>query len=187
LGLRDDELGGRIAPWLRRDETVLDLGGGSGSVSGWLGDRVGIVPTLAELKDYPNRRHDMVFIRLPDPLAVPVQDDSFDAVMVVFVLHHLAEAADQEKLIDEAVRISRRRIVIMEDTPGNQLDLALTKGWDWFLNRWMNVPTPFTFRSPASWASSFERRGLSIVRREGYRGTWPIMKMVPQTLFVLDK
>src|SRR5919204_61924 len=75
------------------------------------------------------------FLALQDPFSVPVQDGSFDVVMLLFVFHHVEGWEDQERLLDEAVRIARRRIVVMEDTPGTRTDLLFNKGWDWILNR----------------------------------------------------
>src|SRR5439155_19361384 len=122
-----------------------------------------------------------------DPFRVPVEEGSFDVVMLLFVFHHVDTFEDQERLLDEAVRIARRRLVIMEDTPQTGLDRVCNKAWDWLLNRRHRVPCPFTFRSSEDWVDLFKGRDLSIAHTESYRPMWPTLKMYPHSLFVLDR
>jgi SAM-dependent methyltransferase len=185
--LRENEVGNKVAPWLERGQTLLDLGAGTGYISRWLRDRAGIEPTLTDVVDYDNREKDLPFVRLDDPFRVPVTDASFDVVMLLFVFHHIDRYEDQEVLLDEAMRIARRRIVVLEDTPGNGLDLLFNKGWDWLLNRRHHVPTPFTFRSAEDWTGLFKEKSLSVVHVETYRPMWPSLKTYPHSLFVLDR
>jgi SAM-dependent methyltransferase len=185
--LRENEVGSKIAPWLERGQTVLDLGAGTGFISRWLLDRVGVDPTLTDVVDYHNRARGLPFIRLEDPYRVPVADRSFDAVIMLFVLHHVARREDQERLLDEAIRIARNRVVIMEDTPGGRLDRLLNTGWDWLLNQRHRVSTPFTFRSSEEWTRGFKERDLAIVHAGTFRPMWPTLKTYPQSLFVLDR
>jgi SAM-dependent methyltransferase len=185
--LRENAVGFKIAPWLERGQTMLDLGAGTGFISRWLRDRVGVQPTLTDVVDYGNRAKDLPFLQQGDPFRVPVEDGSFDAVMMLFVFHHLDRYEDQGPLLDEAVRIALHRLVIMEDTPENRLDLMFNKAWDWTLNIRHGVPTPFTFRSPDGWARAFKERDLSIAHAETYRPLWPSLKTYPHSLFVLDR
>jgi hypothetical protein len=95
--------------------------------------------------------------------------------------------ADQERLLDEALRITRRRLIILEDTPENRLDLMFNKGWDWLLNRRHRVPAPFTFRNVNGWLRLFKERDLSIVHTESYRAMWPTFRTYTHSVFVLDR
>src|SRR5436190_13102416 len=122
--LRENEVGEKIAPYLERGSTLLDLGAGTGYISRWLSERTAVEPTLTDVVSYHNRAKDLPFLRLDDPFRVPVGDGSFDVVMLLFVFHHVDSHDDQERLLDEAVRIARSRLVIMEDTPENGLDLV---------------------------------------------------------------
>ena len=176
-----------MAPWLDRGQSVLDLGAGTGYISRWLRDRTGVRPTLADVIEYGNRDRTLPFIELDDPFAVPVGDASFDAVMLLFVLHHVASHEDQDRVLDEAVRIARSRVIVLEDTPRTRLELALNKGWDYVLNLRHGVPTPFTFRGAEEWTQAFKERDLSIVSVETYRPRWPTLMTYPHTLFVLDR
>jgi len=185
--LRENEVGNRVGPWLARGQSVLDLGGGTGFISRWLRDRVGVRPTLSDVVSYGNRDHSIPFIELVDPFSVPVPEASFDAVMVLFVLHHIERFEDQDRLLDEALRIARTRLIVLEDTPRTRLDRALNAGWDLVLNLRHGVPTPFTFRGVDDWTRVFKERDLSIVHVESYRAKWPTLMTYPHSLFVLDR
>jgi ubiquinone/menaquinone biosynthesis C-methylase UbiE len=185
--LRENEVGDKVAPHLERGQTLLDLGAGTGFISRWLKERTGVEPTLTDVVAYNNREKELPFITLDDPFSVPVADGSYDVVMLLFVFHHVDRWADQERLLDEAVRIAKQRIVIMEDTPETRTDLVFNKAWDWLLNRRHRVPCPFTFRRADQWTDLFKGRDLSIAHAHTYRPLWPTLKTYPHTLFVLDR
>lgn len=187
VSLRDDEIGSRIAPHLTADMEVLDLGAGTGRISKWLARRVGIRPTLADVTEFDNRVTGFPSLRLEEPARIPVPDRSFDAVLMLFVLHHVERWSDQERLVAEAVRVSRRRLVVIEDTPTSRLELTLNTWWDWVLNRRHGVPTPFTFRTVRGWAEVFRRHGLRITASDTYRARWPTLMTYHHTAFVLDR
>lgn len=184
--LRENEEGRRVAPHLKRGETVLDLGAGTGLMSSWLREKVGVRPTLTDIVSYGNREKSLPFIEQRDPLHVPVEDGAFDVVLLMFVFHHMDRYEDQERLLDEAIRVARRRVIITEDTPGSGPDRVFNKLWDWVLNLRHGVPTPFTFRGVPQWVDVFEERDVSIGHVETYRPMWPTLKTYPHTVFVLD-
>ncbi len=183
--LRENEEGRRIAPHLEPGETVLDLGAGTGRMSRWLARRVGVRPTLCDVVPYANRVETLPFIHQTDPFRVPVEERSFDAVLMMFVLHHVERFEDQGRLVREALRIARRRVVIAEDTPATPLERALNVAWDRVLNWRHGVPTPFTFRTVGGWAELFRAVGADLAHVETYRPMWPTLKTYPHTLFVL--
>jgi ubiquinone/menaquinone biosynthesis C-methylase UbiE len=185
--LRENEVGAKIAPFLERGQTLLDLGAGTGYISRWLRDRAGVRPTLTDVVAYDNREKSIPFFHLQEPFTVPVPDASFDAVMLLFVFHHVDRFEDQERLLEEAIRVARTRLIVLEDTPNRAIDLVFNKAWDWLLNRRHGVPTPFTFRPTEDWIRLFKERDLSLVYSDTYRPTWPTLKTYPHSLFVLDR
>lgn len=185
--LRENEVGRRIAPFLGPGMEVLDLGSGTGRISGWLADRVGIRPTLADVTEFGNRVTRFPFVPMDDPLRVPAADRSFDAVLLLFVLHHVERWDHQERLIAEAARVARRRIIVLEDTPTSALDRAFNVGWDWLLNLRHGVPTPFTFRTVEGWRRVFDRHRLRVAHIDTYRARWPTLSTYHHSLFVLDR
>lgn len=184
--LRENEIGGKLAPHLAPGMDVLDVGAGTGRISRWLAARVGIRPTLADVIEFDNRTMDVPYVRLEDPLRLPFPDRSFDALLLLFVLHHVPRWTDQERLVAEVARVAGRRILVMEDTPISRLDRAFNVAWDWALNLRHGVPTPFTFRSVEGWRGVFGRAGLAIRHADTYRARWPTLMTYHHTLFVLE-
>jgi ubiquinone/menaquinone biosynthesis C-methylase UbiE len=185
--LRENELGSKLAPHVVPGTEVLDLGAGTGRIAAWLARRVGIRPTLADVTAFGNRVPDFPFILMEDPLRVPAPDASFDAVVMLFVLHHVERWSDQERLVAEAARLARRRVLIIEDTPTSSLDRSLNVAWDWLLNLRHGVPKPFTFRTVHGWGEVFRRSGLTVRHTDTYRAKWPTLMTYHHTLFVLDR
>jgi SAM-dependent methyltransferase len=185
--LREDEEGNHIAPHLEAGQTLLDLGAGTGFMARWLKRQTGVKPTLTDVVDYHNRDLSLPFIKQDDPFRVPVEDGSFDVVLLMFVFHHIEPYESQLPLLDEAIRIARRRLIILEDTPATGVDRAFNTFWDWLLNWRHGVPTPFTFRSADEWLEVFKARNLSIGAVDVYRPMWPTLKTYPHTLFALDR
>lgn len=185
--LRENEIGGRLAPHLEPGWEVLDLGAGTGRIARWLADRVGIRPTLADVTPFGNRTHDFPFVAMDDPYRVPLPDGSMDAVLLLFVFHHIEEWGNQERLLAEAARVARRRLIVIEDTPRSSVDRAFNVAWDWALNLRHDIPKPFTFRTAEGWRRAFARAGLRVAHAETYRARWPTLMMYHHTLFALDR
>jgi hypothetical protein len=108
-------------------------------------------------------------------------------VMMLFVLHHIEAWEDQERLVREAARVTRQRLVVIEDTPTSTADRMWNIAWDWLLNLRHGVPKPFTFRSVQGWISVFRRAGLRIEHVETYRARWPTLMTYHHTLFSLGR
>ena len=165
---------------------MLDYGAGTGLVSRWLAVRAGVQPTLADLVDYPNRRREFPFVPLEDPFHVPAEDRSFDAVLLLFALHHNPYEA-QGKVLAEAARLASRRLIVLEDTPMSRVDHVFNVLWDKLLNLRHGVPTPCTFRSVDEWLGVFGEHDLEAVHVESYRPKWPTLMTYHHTLFVLER
>lgn len=185
--LRENEIGGKLAPHLAPGMTVLDVGSGTGRLSRWLAARTGIRPTLADVVDFDNRVLDFPYVLLEDPLTLPFPDRAFDAVIMLFVLHHIEEWDDQERLVREAARVGSRHLLVIEDTPTSRVDRAMNVAWDWLLNLRHGVPRPFTFRTVRGWTEVFGRCGLHVRHAETYRARWPTLMTYHHTLFVLER
>ncbi|MGH2710728.1 MAG: class I SAM-dependent methyltransferase [Actinomycetota bacterium] len=186
MSLRDQEIGAKLAPHLSSGWDVLDVGSGTGKLSRWLRERTGIRPTLADVADFGNRVGGMPYVRLEDPGTLPFDDVSFDAVLVLFVLHHVARWEDQEALLVEAARVTRKRLILIEDTPLSRTDRIMNTAWDWVLNLRHGVPKPFSFRTVEGWRGVFRRIGLAERSSETYRPLWPTLGTYRHTIFVLD-
>ncbi|MGH3876445.1 MAG: methyltransferase domain-containing protein [Actinophytocola sp.] len=105
----------KVLPWAMRDVTlagaVLELGPGYGITTQWLLDRgarltaIEVDPKLAA--DLRTRFADQVDVHEGDGAALPLPDETFDAVVCFTMLHHVPSPEQQDRLFAEAARVLR--------------------------------------------------------------------------------
>lgn len=145
-----------IARVIPRGSEVLDIGCGNGFIAHHLSAMLG---TRVVGIDVMNTTEAAIDYRRYDRTSFPVPDQSFDAVLLCYVLHH---AQDVSVVLNEVRRILRDNglAVIYEDIP-------LT-GWDkgiCFIHnqQWRAHTGPCTFRRSDEWRALFNSFGLEIV------------------------
>jgi ubiquinone/menaquinone biosynthesis C-methylase UbiE len=146
-----------IARVIPRGFEVLDVGCGNGFIahhlSAMLGTSVGGI-------DLGNSAEAAIDYRRYDGAHFPLMDDSCDAVLLCYVLHH---AQDVHVVLNEMRRVLRDggRAIIYEDIPESLWD----KGVCWFHNQqWQNRTGHCTFRLESEWRMLFKSFGFEIVR-----------------------
>lgn len=178
---RSTKLVNRFAYDVPRGACLLDIGPGGGWISEELKLRRQVSPTLVDVTDFGMTR---LPVQTYDGETLPYGDDTFDVALLVYTLHHCAHP---DRVLREAVRVTRRRLVIVEDTPHSRASHANVVLWDVV----SNIPTfivppgmhmPLNFRSRAAWRQVFTDLGLKLVREEGFVRS----RLVHKTLFVLD-
>jgi SAM-dependent methyltransferase len=165
-------------------EHLLDLGSGPGLIAQTVHERTGMKVTLADVIDYSMT--DLPTVIISDGGRIPLEDRSVDTTLIYVVLHH---AGDPLRLLDEAARVTRRRIVIMEGYVDDEDTYLLNCFFDWFLNRIVqgrDINMPLNFRTTAEWRQIFAERGLRVARQE-LAGVDEPMAPESHVLFVLDK
>ena len=161
---------------------VLDLGAGEGYVGEAMAQALGADVHLADVLDL--NRTSLPHVRY-DGRTLPFEDDAFDVTVLYFVLHH---AEDPERVLHEALRVTRGRVLVAESVYRGVWDRRLLT----FLDRWANrlrsggrmaaQEGHLHFRTSAEWRRAFERVGAD-VRAEEKRGRW----VHKQALFALVK
>lgn len=102
----------------------LDVGCGTGLLAERLADRgyrmTGVDPSAGML-DLLRARESPVEAVHASGTALPFQDDSFDTVLTVAVLHHIADRVDVRRTLAEMVRVVRPggRILVWDHNPRN--------------------------------------------------------------------
>ncbi len=145
-----------IARVIPRGSDVLDVGCGNGyiahNLSAMLGTRVVGVDVMKTTEAPIDYRH-------YDRTSFPVSDQSFDAVLLCYVLHH---AQDTPVVFNEIRRIlpDNGLAVIYEDVPQNWWDKGIC-----FLHnqQWRARTGNCTFRQPREWRALFNSFGFEIV------------------------
>ena len=170
-----------LSPHLREGERVLDIGCGFGYQMHMLQKSMHVSIEGIDVVDY--HEADMPMKKF-DGVSIPYPDKAFDASYLAFVLHHAERPVD---LLHDAMRVSKHRVIIIEDTPRNGFDRNFDRLHGWMFNRYYHLDHQCVFRSVEEWHKIFDSLGIKKVQtvrlsrwvREPY---FPISR----TTFVLD-
>ena len=105
-----------------------------------------------------------------DGLHIPDDDASVDIVMFCDVLHH---SDDAEQLLREAVRVTRKSILIKDHTLNGVLAYRRLKFMDQVGNRRFDVGIPCNYLREAEWREVFARLRLSVAHWIPRLGLYP--------------
>ena len=170
-----------VAPFIAGSR-VLDLGAGENYVGAALLSRYGIWVCSADVG---------AFRRVPGPyviydgLRLPFVARAFDTTLTLLTLHH---CENPELVLDEAVRVTRKRIIIIESVYRNRRERFWLDLLDHRLNRYRHgggMRIPVSFRRPEEWQGLFESRGLRIIEA-AWLGPWWERLVHHPLLFVLS-
>ncbi len=145
-----------IARVIPHGSEVLDVGCGNGFIAHHLSAMLGTSVVGIDLGNHADAPIDY---RRYDGAHFPLMDDSFDAVLLCYVLHH---AQDVSVVLNEMRRVLRDGglAIIYEDIPQSWWD----KGVCWIHNQqWRGRTGPCTFRRESEWRALFETFGFEIV------------------------
>jgi ubiquinone/menaquinone biosynthesis C-methylase UbiE len=165
-------------------ERLLDLGAGNGLIAQTIQERTRMTVTLAAVVNYSLTNLPIVIF--PQGGRIPLEDASVDTTLIYLVLHH---ADDPLRLLGEAVRVTRQRLIIMEGYADDDDTHLVNCFFDWFLNRVVqgaDINLPLNFQTTAEWRQIFTEHGLHIVQQDVVGIDEPV---APENhvLFVLDR
>lgn len=157
--------------------TCLDIGAGTGRFSQFLAGQ-GHKVTLVDVVD--KRKVDLDLIQF-NGKDLPVDDNSFDTSLFMFVLHH---TDTQIELLKEAKRVTKQYIIVGEDIVESKFDKALS---NIHLNTSPWARGNDSFKNEEQWEKVFDDLELTIVERVRIpRNVYPIYP-VNRVIFVLEK
>jgi SAM-dependent methyltransferase len=146
-----------ISRVLPRQATVLDVGCGNGFIAHHLTGLLGAALVGLDVGPATNARINY----LPyDGRHFPLQDKSFDAVLLCYVLHH---AQDPRLVLNEVARVLRHGgvAIIYEDIPSIWWDRAVC----WIHNQqWHKKTGPCSFHLEQEWRRVFANCGFEILK-----------------------
>jgi SAM-dependent methyltransferase len=146
-----------VSSLIPRDSTVLDVGSGDGLFA------IALLQLRPDLRvegiDVLQRPGVSIPTKVFDGVRIPHGDGSFDAVILIDVLHH---AADGSALLAEAARIAATTIVIKDHFREGFAAQPTLRLMDWLSNRSHGVALRYQYLSRAEWLELFARRGLTL-------------------------
>jgi SAM-dependent methyltransferase len=137
---------------------VLDLGAGEGWVTAALARR-GFSTCGTDVGPFARVAGAYVVY---DGTRLPFKDAAFDTTLLLLTLHHCEKP---EAVLDEALRVTRARLIVTESVFRNRLDRFWLDLLDGRFNRLRHggrMPTPLGFRRAEGWRRLFESRGLEL-------------------------
>jgi len=173
-----------LAPHLETGASVLDIGCGEGYVLDELAAR-GVV-NLQGVDIVDIRRHKDHAFSLYDGETLPFPQRSFDLVVLSFVLHHVPNEK-KLALLDEALRVSRAKVVIVEDTPSTAFDRFMNQRHGESYRRKIHSQAAFGFLTEGEWRWLFRGMGIEPETRPLSRFCRSILQPFARTAFILRK
>ncbi len=162
---------GLLKPYLQGK--ILDIGAGNCLISELISKECNV--SCVDIAD--NNKTSLPLV-LYDGNKLPFKKKSFDTSLLLYVLHH---DKNPENLLREAVRVTRKRIIVFEDLYNNGLELLLLKILD-LSNKITSrdVPIPFNFKKEKEWLRLFS--GYGKVKTEDI----PMVLPRNQKKFIID-
>jgi len=167
-----------VARVLPQRANVLDVGCGNGYIAHHL---TGILGSTVVGLDVGKSTAARINYLPYDGRHFPVQDQTFDAVLLCYVLHH---AQDFRLVLSEVGRVLREggRAIIYEDIPNGWLDRAVC----WTHNRkWLGRTGPCTFQLAHAWRIAFNSSGFEILTERPLSRWRNLAHPVSRQFFVL--
>lgn len=169
-----------LKPHLYGCKSVLDVGASCGRLSKRIQDEFG---GNVKFEGVDTHVQDETFIPIKEynGKKLPFKDNSFDCVLIVDVLHH---TLNQEEILNEAKRVSKKFILIKDHYWVNSFDFFVLKIADYLGNKPYGVDLPYNFLKLDSWNSLFKNLDLKVIYSKKYGKIFNLFK---QVIFKLEK
>lgn len=149
--------------------TVLDVGAGTGEMAQAIN---GFRPELVfSGVDVYIRPKTFIPVVKYNGDRLPFNDNSFDAVITVDVLHH---CNDPVAVLKECARVSKRFVIIKDHVSDSVYDEKILAFMDWVGNSAHGVLLPYNYLSTSDWASTFDKAGLKTMQNVNQLRLYPM-------------
>ncbi len=139
--------------WIKKGDSLLDVGCGTGVVTKILGDHFSSKIKGADINNY--LIYEVPFIKIKNG-KIPFKNNSFDFSLLNDVLHHV-DKDRQRDVIKEAARVGRK-VLLFEFEPtilGKLADIILNKF------HYGDLHTPLSVRTINGWQGLFKSLGFN--------------------------
>ena len=169
-----------IARVVPRGSEVLDVGCGNGFIAHHLSAILGANVTGIDVMD--KTEAPIGYLRY-DREQFPAPDNSYDAVLLCYVLHH---AQDAGLVLKEVRRVLRAGgvAIIYEDIPQSWWDKGICLVHDFL---WKRRTGPCTFRTDSEWCRQFNYSGFELVKNRALSRTRNFTHLVARRTYVIRR
>ncbi len=152
-----------LSPQLMDSGNVLDLGASDGRLAHALSQHAPATFTGCDVL-VPEKT--AIPVVQYDGTTLPFEDRSFDAVMLIDMLHH---TDDPVEIVREAVRVSRKYVLIKDHYYNNSFDWYGLKAMDYVGNAPYNIRLPYNYLNDGQWRGLINTLNLRIVHEAKFR------------------
>lgn len=146
-----------LSDLLPENARVLDVGCGDGLLAGLIQQQRPDVDIRGI--DIMVREKTHIPVEKFDGSVIPYEDDAFDVVTFVDVLHH---TEDPNVLLREAARVAKSYVVLKDHTDEGFLSNKTLRFMDWVGNKPHGVVLPYNYWREAQWKQAFENLNFEI-------------------------
>lgn len=170
----------RIQKFIKKNDKILDFGCGTCCTTAYL-KKLGYKNIIG--MDIENKSECLI-PEIYNGINIPYPDKYFDTIICSFVLHHIK---NYKNILNELLRVTKKNIIIYEDTPENWIDKKLTRLHS--KSHWGQSYS--SFNNKKEWIDIFKKLPVKIEyikdvsRYEFPFGDYPYIYPVPATFFVL--
>lgn len=154
-------------------EKILDLGAGDGLLALEIKNQLNKEVILVDIVNY--NFTDLPLILYDPEEKVPLQNKEVDTSILYTVLHH---SSDPRHLLEEATRITKKRLIIIE-VYIEENDKKMTNSFfDWFYNRVVgdeDINVPLNFLPIKGWKELLKLHGFDIVKSKYLGNNEPLV------------
>jgi len=170
MGRRVHQISKNISELLPAEvNSVLDVGAGTGEMAFAINN---FRPELTMSGvDVYIRPKTFIPVTKYDGNRLPFDDNSFDAVITIDVLHH---CDDLVAVLKECARVSKRFVIIKDHVSDSSFDEKVLTFMDWVGNRAHGVILPYNYLSSSGWNSAFDKAGLKVVSNISQLNLYPM-------------
>jgi SAM-dependent methyltransferase len=165
----------RLHKFYTKGESILDIGSGNCALNMQL-KNLGFDITGLDIRN--KSAYKEIEPVIYDGSTLPFEDNSFDIVQLITVLHHIK---DPEKILREAKRVGRK-VIVMEDIYESGFQKRVTFIAD-SINNWEFRGHPHTNKTDREWLKTFEKYDLKVQEKEYYK----FLLFFKQSTYILNK
>jgi SAM-dependent methyltransferase len=145
-------------------EKILDLGAGDGFLALEINKQLSKDVLLVDILDYNST--DLPLILYDPEGKLPLSDNEVDTTILYTVLHH---SSDPKYLLQEAMRVTKKRLIIKEAYVEKEENRMTNSFFDWFYNRVVgdeDINVPLNFLKIEGWKKILNSHGFEVIETE---------------------